>query len=1064
MAKKGKGKAGIVAGVAETLLGSERLTKQIAGGAEVLGLQDVGAREFYDIEYVAKLAKELEQIELDPTRTIGDWNVSWRDMADPEKAQDFLIHLSRRYAARSDKQARKLETKTYGLFGDNYTKKVLSDDAVKELSVATGMSISRILKLKPGAIMNAENVQASLDILNGLQQAMIKSIKAAGVPGSGDTALVEANEMILIYSALQSQFMGVRSEIGRAQRMLQTVAQSRELDDKFVSALDGLGGPGMAEKRVEVMLDIIENRPEAIARTANDMKHATGTEMLMAIFYNNVLGGFSTDVVNTAANMYVAVAAQVENYAGAGAGAVRRFNSKGKGEDALDGMTFARANKEMIGLISSFTDALRVGGNRFFTGKRMSMNQKVQSGETTEKMFTIKNIANSIPGVNKTINIDEIPENNLTMVIDTIMDAGMGFSSRLLATEDEILRFMNYRSRLAGEVYDLVKRENLEPGSAKFNKRYNEIFEDPFNQAPALRLKAMQVANERVMTGEPGKFIKKFQDVLGTFHKSSIPGVSILSQIVFPFLKTMAQVAEYGLSRTAPVSFLMAASPNTKIGKLLRSNNPVDRDIAMGQLLVGSLMTLEATSLALGNGHMFTGSDDNSMGGIRIIGGPSGRINPERDESGEIKRIRKTQGDLEYGIFIPVGHYLNDTDKDLTVGLNRADPLGYYLSTGAALAKAIESYSNQTDMDGPSNYIPKMDTMALVLNGSMAMAEKVTESNWMGQMSELTTIFGGGRGNLSGEDKVQKGMEWMGKNFINFIPVLGHKGIQDVGKMLDPIQRNLRPAKSELTLDTETNEIVYKETDFLVQFFEGLNNQIIGSIPGKSSQFPPVPNYWDEVPYRVRRAPGGQMFGIGTYEERDYNLKDLVGSGAFSAEDLNNTWPVLNGLSFTDDEVGKGKFDNFIKVAGVKGEFERLSFWPGNPKTNISAFQTTVELNAQQQYNYSQMVKGILPESAQQVNWPFIKDGKPVTITSFMKERMTVGPHDAGYFRLSDYSSDPQVKNTKQKKLKEYYNEFLNENVTPMFLQAYPSVMAAIVAKKKQTDVNNMDAIGVTLE
>ena len=1062
MAKKPKGKAGIVTSVAETLLGTERLTKQIASGAKVLGKQETGAREFYDIEYVNSLAKELEEIRLDPTRDIGDWNVSWRDMADPEKANDFLIHLSRRYAARSDLQARKTETKTYTLFGDTFTKKVLSDDAVKELSTATGMSIQRILKLKPGSIMNAENVQASLDILSGVQQAMIKSVRAAGVPGASDSALVEANEMILIYSALQSQFMGVRSEIGRAQRMLQTVAQSRELDTKFVSALEGLGGPGMAEKRVEVMLDIIENKPDAIARTANDMKHATGTEMLMAIFYNNVLGGFSTDVVNTSANMYVAFAAQVENYAASAVGGVRRFNSKG--DDALDGMTFARANKEMLGLISSFTDALRVGGNRFFTGERMSMNQKVFAGDTRGKTFTIKNIANSVPGVNKAIDIDNIPENNLTMAIDTIMDAGMGFSSRLLATEDEILRFMNYRSRLAGEVYDLVKREGLEPGSQKFNKRYNEIFEDPFNQAPSIRLKAMQVANERVMTGEPGKFIKKFQDVLGTFHTSSIPGVPIFSQIIFPFLKTMAQVAEYGLSRTAPVNFLMAASPNTKIGKLLRSNNPVDRDIAMGQILVGSLMTLEATSLALGNGHMFTGNDDNSMGGIRIIGGPSGRIDPERDETQEINRIRKTQGDLEYGIYIPAGHYLNGTKKDLVVGLNRADPMGYYLATGAAIAKTAESYINQPNMDGPSNYIPRIDTMSLALNGSMAMAEKLTDSTWMGQMSELTTIFGGGRGTLTGEEKVQKGIEFMGKNFVNFIPVVGHKGIQDIGKMIDPIQRNLRPAKSELTLDAETNEIVYKETDFLVQFFEGLNNQIISSIPGKSSQFPPVPNYWDKTPYRVRRAPGGQMFGIGTFEERDYKLEDLVASGAFSAEDLNNTWPVLNGLSFTNDEVGKGKFDNFIKVAGVKGEFERLSFWPGNPKTNISAFDTTVELNAEQQYNYSQMVKGILPESAQRVNWPFKKDGKPVTINSFMKERMTAGTHDAGYFRLSDYSKDPQVKNTKQKFLRQYYNEFLNENVTPMFLQAYPSVMASIVAKKKQQNINEMEAIGATLE
>jgi len=209
MAKKPKGKAGIVTSVAETLLGTERLTKQIASGAKVLGKQETGAREFYDIEYVNSLAKELEEIRLDPTRDIGDWNVSWRDMADPEKANDFLIHLSRRYAARSDLQARKTETKTYTLFGDTFTKKVLSDDAVKELSTATGMSIQRILKLKPGSIMNAENVQASLDILSGVQQAMIKSVKAAGVPGAGDSALVEANEMILIYSALQSQ-------IGRA--------------------------------------------------------------------------------------------------------------------------------------------------------------------------------------------------------------------------------------------------------------------------------------------------------------------------------------------------------------------------------------------------------------------------------------------------------------------------------------------------------------------------------------------------------------------------------------------------------------------------------------------------------------------------------------------------------------------------------------------------------------------------------------------------------------------------------------------------------------------------------
>ena len=75
-----------------------------------------------------------------------------------------------------------------------------------------------------------------------------------------------------------------------------------------------------------------------------------------------------------------------------------------------------------------------------------------------------------------------------------------------------------------------------------------------------------------------------------------------------------------------------------------------------------------------------------------------------------------------------------------------------------------------------------------------------------------------------------------------------------------------------------------------------------------------------------------------------------------------------------------------------------------------------------------------------------------------------MGPHDAGYFRLSDYSADKEVPHTKQKKLKEYYDEFLNENVTPMFLQAYPSVMAAIVAKNKQQNINEMDAIGVTLE
>lgn len=172
------------------------------------------------------------------------------------------------------------------------------------------------------------------------------------------------------------------------------------------------------------------------------------------------------------------------------------------------------------------------------------------------------------------------------------------------------------------------------------------------------------------------------------------------AKTVIPFFNTLYNLMKVGVEQTPLVNLALAKNKNTRLGRMLTSDDPVERSMARGNLLTSYMIVAATTNLAL-NGYS-TGGDPLKM---------------DRRTAQNFQIHRHGQ---EYSITIPWstvdpdGKYKGSIHegKDKSYKVDRLDPMGIWLQIGYSTAQLMET---DADID---------DISVSLINATMRLGEK----------------------------------------------------------------------------------------------------------------------------------------------------------------------------------------------------------------------------------------------------------------------------------------------------------------------------------------------------
>lgn len=935
---------------------------------DILGKSEKSIEQTLDPKFMNNLLKAMDNGDLPKELFPDDFrsykNSLWYKVKDPDEV-DAVIEVIGKYYEKARIKGRR---------GDR--KGVLKDKVVKDLAGELNLQIDDVLRRNIGDIYNVEQMYGSIELLKRFRVALHNSLKRAMAKGAGDREKIFAMQMTQTYSALTNQIMGARAEIGRSFRILKTMKGSLDNigdeDQAINDIFDKTEGREMTESKLEALYGIIDRDPTRAAKGAREINLATTRSMLYQVYYNNLLNGVTTQAVNLGAGVIYQHFWHMSRMFGGGYGSIR---NKVMGKDT-GGLTFENALSSYYGYISSIYDGLRIAGSSFLTGKSIDTFSKIPYGGTQGKITTRNLVYNAIKnkdrltlGKNKTgSSVRERLENDpeyladepYFQVIDSILDFSTRAAPRMMKSGDDFMKYIFYRSQLHTYAYKQVSEEVATGAlpAKDFGKRMDEIMNDPSKQAPEIRLESMDVARETVLQRPMDKIGQSINRFLKEDKGGGAAGAlgEGFAKVLVPFFNTLYNLTKVGLEVTPGVNATMAMFDIGKLGKMLRSSDPIQRDMAKGHLITSHLLTLPFMLGAM-NGYVQGGS-------------PQG-MNTQQTRKMQILR----NGPQDYSIVIPwgsidpEGKYLGElhNGKDKSYAIDRLDPLGIFLSNGYAIAQLIES----TDDDKALG-----DAM---VKFTFNVFGKIQDSSFATGIADFIEIF------TTEQLATDKFVRWGAKSLSNFVPFTGRFGANveqlfdqdDEGNVIAR-QGNL-PAVFRMQNEEGVDMIFIDNGDgsydmvpekdrnlgetSLEKFAIDFQNEIDKKTNRRT--LPRKLNYWGEQAYDDPRVGGDWAVTYSPIASRDmpYNREELIDFGLFNEDDFTSL-PLMfnnkraNEIANARDLRGFTSWKSMIDIIGVMGEMERLGTPPRNHPNFISMQGFKIPLNADQRNSFIRFING----------------------------------------------------------------------------------------------------------
>lgn len=401
------------------------------------------------------------------------------------------------------------------------------------------MTPTDLLKRRRGQALNAEQAVAARQLLAASHDELIRLAQIA--KGGTDEDVLAFRKALLRSAAIQEQVTGATAEAGRALQSFRIpakagAARARILRDLVESAGGRESIEDVADKILELQRDPAKLNAFALAASKPRLR-----DKFSEIYYNILLSGPQTHVVNTVSNALTALAQVPEHAVAATIGAGRRAFRLG----AAERVTYSEVGARAVGMMTAVPEGVAEGWRVFKTEQPIDWITKVeQAGHQNVKGLKGKLI--------------RIP-------------------TRALSAEDEVFKAIARNSSIRGLAVRKAHSEGL--------------------RGDALRERAAQLAANptEAMVQESFDYARymTFQDKLGPIGSGLIRASNDMPvlKLVIPFVRTPTNLLKFAVERSPLAPLLKRWREDFKAGG-------ARRDVAISRAVVGSGFGFMITQMA----------------------------------------------------------------------------------------------------------------------------------------------------------------------------------------------------------------------------------------------------------------------------------------------------------------------------------------------------------------------------------------------------------------------------------------------------------------------------------
>lgn len=430
-------------------------------------------------------------------------------------------------------QALKIADNVAGGF-DNAKRGKISFAETQALAQDLGMTADDLLARRKGQAFSAEEAYAARAILAKSGNELVniaKRIRSLG-DDPGSEALATFRKALVRHAAIQEQVSGMTAEAGRALSAFRMVADSRDMPGRVLEGLATAGGgTGRLKDAADAILEL-ERDPANLNRFVEKVSKPTFSDRAQEVWYNYLLSGPQTHMVNVLSNTMTALGQIPEHAVAAGIGATRRAISR----EASDRVLFSELGARSIGLLQGTKEGIREFARALRTGETSDFVTKME--QQTQK---------AVPGIKGSI---------------------LRTPTRLLTAEDELFKAMARRMELSGLAVRQAAKEGRKGQEAK--DRVAELIADPPDDMM-----------HKVL--DYGRYLT-FQRPLGD---GLAGGLSRITQnhpylkAVLPFIRTPTNLIKFTAERSP-------LAPMVKEWRRDFAAGGARRDLAIAKVMVGS--------------------------------------------------------------------------------------------------------------------------------------------------------------------------------------------------------------------------------------------------------------------------------------------------------------------------------------------------------------------------------------------------------------------------------------------------------------------------------------------
>jgi hypothetical protein len=412
-------------------------------------------------------------------------------------------------------------------------------DMAKKLTTETGGDLSKLeKKWKPGTSWNAEELVAIRGVLREKTTAVMDAQKLLKTGGNSTQNLIKLELALKEQAAVQEMVHGLTAEAGRGLRSFRQQAfEVLKANDteKMEQLLKKIRGRTDTEKIAEMLGHLDPSDPIAVNRFIQQLYKPKAMDYLTELFYNSILSGPKTHIVNMISNTVNAIMSPIERMGSVFADIPLSL---------IQGRARTHFLNEIPADVWGAVRGLPEGFRQF--------------------AYVIKN-GISLDEVSKW----EFKQKAFKGTLGTVIN----MPSRFLEGADQLMKAVNIRAALNATAHRLASMEKLK-GKA-FEERVAELLSNP---TESMLKEAQRVAEYRLFRQEPGKFGQTLMNIRDTVD---IGGIKPL-RFVFPFVRTPMNLVKYGLERT-PLGFL-----NPELWKNLAKKSPEAAD-QIARAMIGTI-------------------------------------------------------------------------------------------------------------------------------------------------------------------------------------------------------------------------------------------------------------------------------------------------------------------------------------------------------------------------------------------------------------------------------------------------------------------------------------------